>query len=550
MFKKLLTKQFRQAYYWMILLGLSNTLLNSMLLLFFSNTLTKNNKLFFRGYEWLVFLIILFATLFVNKIFQARITRLTYDMLFNFELKLIKELRYASLKNFEQFGTERIYTALNDARTMGNLPGVIINTFNAVIMILCCIIYFLFVYFQAAVVLIIVIFLLLIFHFKRSALIIRQLRNARTFQDDFYEIINDLLMGFKTIKMSSNKSGNLYHREVVPNRSQGKVLAVNAANNYLNNELTGRFSWFIIIGLIIYAFPALLPITSVQTTVFLVVILYLMGPINLIFSMIPYYGNIRVASERLNKFEEVFRPDDNQVLPGINKKTLPDFESLRFEGVCYEYYENKTDKGFSIGPIDLTIHKGEVLFITGGNGSGKTTFFNILTGLYYPTAGTIYYNNVALDANDYTSYRDHIAAIFTTQQLLSRNYEDVGLDDESESVNEWIDQLAMRDIIREGGKDLHKKLSKGQQKRLMFIYALLENKPLLALDEWAAEQDPVYREYFYSELLPFLSERGKTIIAITHDDKYFNQANRVIVFEFGKISRINSVNNSAMNDIR
>ena len=61
----------------------------------------------------------------------------------------------------------------------------------------------------------------------------------------------------------------------------------------------------------------------------------------------------------------------------------------------------------------------------------------------------------------------------------------------------------------------------------------LDDKPFVLLDEWAAEQDPEFRRYFYDELLPRLKKQGKGVIVITHDDRYFEQADKMIKLERG-----------------
>ena len=83
-------------------------------------------------------------------------------------------------------------------------------------------------------------------------------------------------------------------------------------------------------------------------------------------------------------------------------------------------------------------------------------------------------------------------------------------------------------------------LSTGQRKRLALIVSLLEDRPLLAFDEWAADQDPEFRQYFYTELLPLLKSQGKTLLVVTHDDRYFHVADRVVTMEYGRIRSIDS----------
>lgn len=522
---------------WVALLGLSNTVLTAILLFFFSSTVSDKPMLVLKHWDIVLFLMILVASVSVNKLFQVHVIRITFDILCEFELALTGRLRMASLEAFEEFGTEKVYTVLNDVRILGNFPAIFINTFNAVMMIICCIIYLLFVYFPAALILLAVMVALLVLNIKFNTKIMGKLREVRALQDRFYLFINDLVGGFREIKMSTVKNRNIYRRFILPNREEGKVIGMRTADDYLDSELIGRLSWFLVIGMIIYLLPSLLPVSSSQTRIFLVVILYLMGPVNIIFSMIPYFGTAKISIERLNNFDEIFIAVEKEADETESPADPFAFESIRFDNICYEYMDSSRERSFVLGPLDLTIRKGDILFITGDNGSGKSTFFNILTGLYRPTSGDIYLNGKKLESDDFQRYRDCIAAIFTAPHLFSENYEDFGLAECGNGHADLIDRFRMREVVAAKSVQL-KNLSKGQQKRLLMIYALLERKPILALDEWAAEQDPMFREYFYDELLGDLRSAGKTVVAITHDDGYFDRADAVVRFDFGKIARI------------
>lgn len=80
-------------------------------------------------------------------------------------------------------------------------------------------------------------------------------------------------------------------------------------------------------------------------------------------------------------------------------------------------------------------------------------------------------------------------------------------------------------------------MSTGQKKRLAYIASVLEDKQIYVFDEWAADQDPEFRKYFYEVLLQDLKQKGKTIIAVSHDDRYFSAADKVIKLEYGSISK-------------
>jgi len=218
---------------------------------------------------------------------------------------------------------------------------------------------------------------------------------------------------------------------------------------------------------------------------------------------------------------------------------MPDvpFESIRFEAVSFLYASREFGQPFLLEPIDLLIRRGEIVFITGGNGSGKSTFGYLLTGLYRPGAGSIYLNGSEVTEDNHSSYRDLIAAIFSDNYLFSENYDEFDLANSNLQLLEFIELLQMTHILKpdKGKTPLDKNLSRGQQKRLALIYALLENKQIIFMDEWAAEQDPRFRAYFYGTVLQKLKEMGKTVILITHDDDYYTYASRVIKFNYGRI---------------
>jgi putative ATP-binding cassette transporter len=78
-------------------------------------------------------------------------------------------------------------------------------------------------------------------------------------------------------------------------------------------------------------------------------------------------------------------------------------------------------------------------------------------------------------------------------------------------------------------------LSQGQRKRLALLTAFLEDRSIYLFDEWAADQDPTFKQTFYDSLLPELKARGKTVIVISHDDRYYDVADRLIKLEDGKL---------------
>jgi putative pyoverdin transport system ATP-binding/permease protein len=183
----------------------------------------------------------------------------------------------------------------------------------------------------------------------------------------------------------------------------------------------------------------------------------------------------------------------------------------------------------------LTIRRGEMVFIIGGNGSGKTTLGKLLAGLYAPEDGQICLDGQPLAGHQREGYRQLFTAVFDDAAVFDSLW-GLEADDLDRRAGEYLCQLQLDKVVTvRDGTFSSTQLSRGQRKRLALLTAYLEDRPVYLFDEWAADQDPTFRRVFYLRLLPELKRLGKTVIAITHDDRYFDSADRVIKLEEGKI---------------
>jgi putative ATP-binding cassette transporter len=210
------------------------------------------------------------------------------------------------------------------------------------------------------------------------------------------------------------------------------------------------------------------------------------------------------------------------------------FKEIQLDKATFSYPNQYGKPLFSIGPINLEIKKGEMVFIVGGNGSGKSTLLKLLTGLYYPTTGSLNLNCDQIEKTQYASYRELFAIIFTDFHLFDKLYGLSNIDDKQVKELLRLMQLEQKTKYRQG-KFTQLDLSTGQKKRLAFVTAILENRSIYIFDELAADQDPQFRKYFYEVILPDLKQQGKTIIAVTHDDKYFHIADRILKMQSGQL---------------
>jgi putative pyoverdin transport system ATP-binding/permease protein len=210
-------------------------------------------------------------------------------------------------------------------------------------------------------------------------------------------------------------------------------------------------------------------------------------------------------------------------------------ESLELRGVTHTYYREQENSTFTLGPINAKVQAGEMVFLVGGNGSGKTTLAKLITGLYAPEGGEVRLNGQAVTSADREFYRQHFSAVFS-DFFLFESLLGITIDDLQGSADRYLTQLQLNHKVEiKDGTLSTVDLSQGQRKRLALLTAYLEDRPFYVFDEWAADQDPEFKNVFYYKLLPELKARGKTVLVITHDDRYYSIADRIIKLEDGKL---------------
>jgi putative ATP-binding cassette transporter len=262
--------------------------------------------------------------------------------------------------------------------------------------------------------------------------------------------------------------------------------------------------------------------------------LYMKSPLEQLVDNIPNLSRAKVAFRRINELSQRFSTAEPDLLGGTATPTAPELESIELRQVRYDYPQAAGSQPFHLGPIDLSIRRGEIVFIVGENGCGKTTLIKLLLGLYAPQHGEIRLNGQAVQAERRDDYRQLFTTVFTDYYLF-----DELLQGRSELPQEALKYLERLDIahkvgIRDGAFTTTD-LSTGQRKRLALVNAWLDDRPVLVFDEWAADQDPAFRRVFYTELLPELKRQGKTIIVISHDDRYFDVADQLVHMHAGHV---------------
>lgn len=368
---------------------------------------------------------------------------------------------------------------------------------------------------------------------RKGLVYIKEGRDEFDYLTSHLHALND---GAKELKLHRPRREAFYSDVLQHSATKLKNLNILGQTWYSMLNSWVQVVYFFIIGTILIALPSLVEGDFRQIlTGYALTILFMRGHIMGVMTTIPLLSRARIS---LRKVEDLgislatigSQIDSNAETPPINSWNI-----LELRGATHTYYREKEDNNFVLGPIDLTLLPGELVFIVGGNGSGKTTLAKMIAGLYAPEGGELLLSGVPVTEENQDDYRQLFSGVFTDFHLFEvlLGIEKVDLDERARSyLNEF--HLEHKVEVKDGTLSTTK-LSHGQRKRLALLTAYLEDRPIYVFDEWASGQDPIFKEIFYLQLLPELKAKGKTVLVVSHDDRYYSVADRIIKLENGKI---------------
>lgn len=472
----------------------------------------------------LLFVLVLLLFIAAQRWVMTTATREVEMMICRLRMGLVEKIRGADLMVIEHIGRSEIYAGIvRDTQTISQTATVLVVGAQSAMIAFFTVFYIAYLSLMALALVVAFTTAVAYLHLKRSKKLSEQTHAALRRENELFDGVTDLLDGFKEVKMCVERSRDLSHniQNVAADARDLKILSVNQWNLQL---IFSQVSVYLLLAITVFVLPEfshVAPETVVKTTT---AVLFIIGPISSMVQSIPMFATANAAAENLFRQKERLERAASREA-GIDPKPLDaPFRSVEMSAVTFRHLDEKKNPLFTVGPVDLSISAGEIVFVTGGNGSGKSTLIKLLTGLYYPEHGLIKVNGRPLGDGSFQSWRSMMSVVFSDYHLFTRLY---GLNPSSSRAEELLDWFEIRDKTRlvEGRFEVVD-LSAGQRKRLALIVALFEDKPVLVLDEWAADQDPVFRRKFYREILPRLRAEGKTIIAVTHDDQYFDLADR------------------------
>ncbi len=485
--------------------------------------------------KWLaLFIGICIISIACKKYTLNRTTAIAQKVVRRQRVELVDQLRHAELRCVEQMERGEIYArVVQDTELLSHALPNLVASLEAALSAIAIFIYMAFIslggFFLAfgAIVFMNVLFI------SKYVKIKKTLRAARSKEGEFSDALDGVLSGFKEIKINTRKNNHLFSDiEILARTSERRKTEAEIAHD--KNVVFAILLSQIVLGVIVFILPGYSPVYGTVITELVAAVLFLFGLTGMAIGGIFTITRANVAVENI----ELLKASITAFSSKTGKRAAADFSgfsTLSLASVFFKYTGKRDERNFTVGPVDFSIERGEVLFIVGGNGSGKTSLLKLLTGLYYPTGkGVIMLDDRPVLPARYQDYRSLFSPIFSDFHLFKKLYGIRNIDDKR--LNSLLREMALDGKTEyRDGRFTRIDLSTGQRKRLAYITAMLGDKPVYVFDEWAADQDPEFRRRFYNQFLEDLRAAGKTVVAVTHDDRYFDRADRIIKMEDGNI---------------
>jgi len=466
---------------------------------------------------------------------QALFNSIGAKAIFEMRLQLCRGILKSPLRNLEQIGPHRLLAALTDdvqAITTALLQIPLLSMHMAVV--LTGLVYMAWLSWPL-ILLILGMMALGIASYNLPVIKARvYFKLLREQTDALFAHFRGLIYGAKELRLHNRRREAFFSSALVPTGDAIRRYTFLSSTMFTAASAWGNLLFLVIIGILVFGFGGTRTADLKVLSGYTLALLYMMTPLEIIMQSVP---NLSRASTAANKLERLGIELTSEATERLDRAQGPEpsWRRLELVDVAYVYDGEEGKKGFGVGPLSLAFERGELIFLVGGNGSGKTTFAKILTGLYSPQKGEIRIDGCPVTEENRDGYRQLFSAVFSDFYLFESL---LGLEekDTDTRARTYLEHLELTGKVRiENGVLSTVDLSQGQRKRLALLTAYLEDRPIYFFDEWAADQDPHYKAIFYFEVLPELKARGKTVFVITHDDQYYGLGDRIIKLNYGQV---------------
>lgn len=472
-----------------------------------------------------------------NLLPELLLSRLSRSLAADLRLRIGQRVLAAPLRRLEALGHGPVLAALTQdlqtvVGTASALPAFVISA----TIVLGCLAYMAWLSVQGMLLVLPAMAVLVVVYVVAARKMQPLWRGERDAQDDLYRQQQHVLEGVKELKLNEHRRGEFFEHDFAPAVEGVRLSGVRASDG---GAVLGNFMHFftwLVLGLALFGMNALTPQDSDATRGYVMALMYMWGSFRGLIENVGRWAQAGIAFDKLSQLDvSLTEALADEGSGGAGPRALPgERHEVRFSDVTYAF-GTQDGHAFRVGPLDFELRPGELIFVVGGNGSGKTTLAKLLTGLYTPESGQLLWNGVPVTDQNREAYRNTFSAIFADFHLFE-NLRGVSSAKLTEHAEEYLRLFSLEKKLQiVDGHFSTTSLSTGQRKRLAMLVALLEDRPFYLFDEWAADQDPEFREVFYRKLLPELVARGKGVVVITHDDRFFHLAHRVIKLEYGRL---------------
>ena len=488
----------------------------------------------------LIFFSLCIAQMLCKTFSQLMLMDLTQEAVCRLRIELCRKVLATPYRKLEGLGKARLLAILTtDINTYTQAAQLIPSMFGNGIVIAVCLAYVAWISWQVCGCFVALLLAGTVAYHFAERWPVRQMRMVRGQVDVLYRHFRSLLEGTRELQLNTRRGSYFIDEVVAPSARHFRTLYVRAMAGYTLVNNVGSVLFFLVIGLLLFVMPILLPQSSAVMITLTFLLLYLIQPVGDVMTALPSLRQATIALGRIRQLDaELTSHDERRVQASLANPFQQSANGellLELQAVCHRFPGLTDDKPFMLGPIDLSISTGEILFIVGGNGSGKTTLAMLLLGLYEPEQGYIKFNDVMVAPQNLTHYRQNFSAVFADfhlfDEILLENQREI-----ADKATHYLEKLGLAHKVKVVSNCYSTtSLSHGQRKRMALVSSYLEDRPIYLFDEWAADQDPAFKRVFYTELLPELKQRGKTVLVISHDDSYFHCADRIVKLVEGKL---------------
>lgn len=464
---------------------------------------------------------------------QLLLIRLAQGALFDLRLVLARQLLDCPLRQLEDLGSHRLFAALTaDIETIASAFTVVPFLCIDLAIVGGSLIYLGWLSLPLLLIMVAFIALATVTYQLIAKRARRFLVAARDEQDRLFKHLRGIIHGIKELKLHHQRRQVFLSEELRQSAATYRHFNVLGMGIFAGAASWGQLIFFAIISVFLFVVPRFSPLEMALLASYILTIIYLSGPLENLMRRLPILSRASVALDKVESFGFMLNQCQEPPSP---TPLCPTWQRLELTHVTYSYDRGADATPFTVGPFSLVFTRPEVVFLIGGNGSGKSTLAKLITGLYPPTTGQIWLDGDAIADGNREAYRQQFSAIFADFYLFDRL---LALDgpEQMAQANTYLAALQLDHKVHlRAGELSTTDLSQGQRKRLALLTAYLEDRPVYLFDEWAADQDPQFKAVFYTQILPELKRRKKLVLAITHDDKYFHLADRILKLENGQL---------------